>query len=1035
MFDKFQYVEFRSELPKAFDKDKPYNLAIPITRNWEKAKEKLLVVVGRPNFRDVKDGSLFTPDGEPATVFTNVFNYALSEALKIDPKVKTHGLAAINYETFKTYDYLDNDQALQLARKHFQKRLCSFIHKMRPTKILIIGDDTATDIQGDQLDFLMRDARTNKFNIKYEYKDKKLKIPTFSTISYDASFSSKGDDTDDLDDSAVMEANLLGYVSRSFTNCLLGYNPFTFSDARIEGKNPNISYSYVDTIKKFDAMMKDIRESKSDGIGYDLETTGLETHTIKLLSMQWAVSKNHGYWVTLYHKDTPFTSKELEYIRLEVRKFFDEGKYFTPKRERNRYLLGANIGYDIRATLAWTKLPYTEWSVWDIQAGEHALDENIKGLGSKGSRPFALDTVCAYYGNYHYYTSEFGKADRTTIKDIDIDKKAPVVKYGVMDAVTCLHIQELQAKRSTFMTIGKKAEFNYAPFFHKLVLAQYSNNIKRLHGMTMKGILVDIDYILDQMGPNSAILKMVDEESAELLESPYVKSLEKKLRSQRGISNKAGLFSKVKGASDTSTFFNRKKENHIDQLFFDEMGLESVSETKGGKQSTAKVFKEAYRKEFREVEIYAHVEELEKLKGTFIDKIFEHIQRNPDSLLDHRLRAQFGFHIVTGRSNSSKPSMQQIPNHSKEAKHVKRQFISQKGSLLFDADYSSWEVFQAGQIAGDKAMLSGFQAIHNIRVKFKMYPNGDNKIQLMIAGDSHKMNYSRFTGMPINEWIDLDLTPEGQGKAKALRQIAKGIVFGALYGLSVNSLARDLGLEVEEAQAILDSFYNEFSELKDWLAWTRSHSRKHLYTFAQTGRRRNLFGYLTGNKQQCAAMERRAQNSPGQGQASDFMFTAAELVARKQYDLLRKLSKKDSRWDRDIHEMFKYGTGPSVMIHDSAKSEAPFNMLLLSMHMKEWCMTSGVVDYMDEIFNVTVPRTFGIDHDVGARWDCMGGWDGDPIALPSILETALVNHNETHHVDNMNVNKTMRRMMDDYHRQRDILKLDKIMPLNFNTYT
>ena len=86
------------------------------------------------------------------------------------------------------------------------------------------------------------------------------------------------------------------------------------------------------------------------------------------------------------------------------------------------------------------------------------------------------------------------------------------------------------------------------------------------------------------------------------------------------------------------------------------------------------------------------------------------------------MRPSFGFiYVVTGRSNSSKPSLQQTPSRGKESKIIKRAFIAPVGHLRLATDYSANEVRFAANISNDEAMAHPFIVARQLRKEMWQY--------------------------------------------------------------------------------------------------------------------------------------------------------------------------------------------------------------------------------------------------------------------------------------------------------------------------
>jgi DNA polymerase I-like protein with 3'-5' exonuclease and polymerase domains len=252
------------------------------------------------------------------------------------------------------------------------------------------------------------------------------------------------------------------------------------------------------------------------------------------------------------------------------------------------------------------------------------------------------------------------------------------------------------------------------------------------------------------------------------------------------------------------------------------------------------------------------------------------------------------------------------------------------------------------------------------------------------------------------------------------RQAAKGIVFGSMYGMSVNSLAASIHRELQETQEIRDKFFARFPNASKWLDKTVYDAKTTLRTTSMLGRHRNLFGYLTNNRPALGAMDRRAQNSPIQGLASDIGIIAADIYIDSLLDCYKKLG-----YEPDLP------VAPNAMVHDSIKGEAPIKYYLLSLHLLEYSMTTGAKKYL-ESKGLFVNVGFDIEIELGASWGLKNKWDFSSKNLEECVLKALEYHNEIH--GTKYGIKTANQMFRQYKEQCKQLNLHKRFPLNDKPY-
>jgi DNA polymerase-1 len=120
-----------------------------------------------------------------------------------------------------------------------------------------------------------------------------------------------------------------------------------------------------------------------------------------------------------------------------------------------------------------------------------------------------------------------------------------------------------------------------------------------------------------------------------------------------------------------------------------------------------------------------------------------------------------------------------------------------------------------------------------------------------------------------------------------LRNRAKAINFGIIYGMGAPRLARETGISVKEAAAFIEQYFTVFSGVKAWLDGTRECARKNGYVSTLTGRRRRIEGIDSGDPRMAAGALNMAVNTPLQGTAADLikiaMIRLHEQLARREF--------------------------------------------------------------------------------------------------------------------------------------------------------
>ncbi len=113
-----------------------------------------------------------------------------------------------------------------------------------------------------------------------------------------------------------------------------------------------------------------------------------------------------------------------------------------------------------------------------------------------------------------------------------------------------------------------------------------------------------------------------------------------------------------------------------------------------------------------------------------------------------------------------------------------------------------------------------------------------------------------------------------------MRAKIKAMNYGLAYGLSSYGLSRQLGIDVAEAQELMDEYFERFGGVRDYLRTVVDRARREGYTETLLGRRRYLPDLTSDNRQRREMAERMALNAPMQGSAADIIKAAMLGVHR-----------------------------------------------------------------------------------------------------------------------------------------------------------
>lgn len=267
----------------------------------------------------------------------------------------------------------------------------------------------------------------------------------------------------------------------------------------------------------------------------------------------------------------------------------------------------------------------------------------------------------------------------------EISQNPVLVHNCSADVQLLFPIRDAQYKRAELdCYIDGKKKRTFKDAFHRMVLFQMSNNIHDFASMEINGFFTSRSRLRELKKRGGTFDTAMRETLKEMYDTKEVKTANKILLENKGIS---------KGSNTLFDpwFFDINKAEHVRTLFVDVMGLEPPISKKGN-MSFGKDFKNMFKETFPIVEMYANITSFKQLKSTFVNKFAEYMD-SQQGRITHSIIPDFGFAtIVTGRGNSSKPSLMQVPEHGKMAKVIKSVFVTKKGKLKVKMDYSAHEV-------------------------------------------------------------------------------------------------------------------------------------------------------------------------------------------------------------------------------------------------------------------------------------------------------------------------------------------------------
>lgn len=278
--------------------------------------------------------------------------------------------------------------------------------------------------------------------------------------------------------------------------------------------------------------------------------------------------------------------------------------------------------------------------------------------------------------------------------------------------------------------------------------------------------------------------------------------------------------------------FNINSPKQLSEVLFDKLKLPVIKKTKTGASTDMDVLQRLSQEHPLPKKLLRY-RELSKLKSTYVDALPELVNKKT-----HRLHTSFNQTVTaTGRLSSSNPNLQNIPVKTEEGRKIRKAFIGEKGNYILSADYSQIELRILAHISKDRELIQAFE--NNI--------------------DVHAHTASLVMGVQESE-----VTAE-------MRQRAKAVNFGIIYGISAFGLSKNLAIDPQSAQNFIDEYFQRYPKVKVYMEDKIEEARENGYVTTLFQRRRYIPEILNGAMREKQQAERIAINTPIQGSAADLI--------------------------------------------------------------------------------------------------------------------------------------------------------------------
>jgi DNA polymerase-1 len=342
----------------------------------------------------------------------------------------------------------------------------------------------------------------------------------------------------------------------------------------------------------------------------------------------------------------------------------------------------------------------------------------------------------------------------------------------------------------------------------------------------------------------------------------------------------------------------------LGDILFDKLGYKGGKKGKSGQYSTDVSVLEKLAAEGAPIaRLVLEWRQLAKLKSTYTDALQEAI--NPQTGRVHTSYSLVG--AQTGRLSSTDPNLQNIPIRTAIGRQIREAFVPEAGNVLLAADYSQIELRLAAHMA-DVASLK------------EAFAHGE---------DIHARTAREMFG---------EVTRDTRARAKTIN-------FAILYGISRWGLAARLEVEPDEAQTMIDTYFQRFPGIQRYIHETLESVRARGYSETLFGRKTWFPRINSKNQAERQGSERAAINAPIQG-------TSADIIKRAMVRMLPALAEAGLS---DVRML--------LQVHDELVFELPEARVEAATPIIRQVMAEAALPAVE----LTVP--LGVEIGTGLSWD------------------------------------------------------------------
>ena len=291
------------------------------------------------------------------------------------------------------------------------------------------------------------------------------------------------------------------------------------------------------------------------------------------------------------------------------------------------------------------------------------------------------------------------------------------------------------------------------------------------------------------------------------------------------------------------TTTNVLSPKQVSFLLFEKLGLPTQKKTKTGYSTDADVL--AGLTDLHPIVAKIMLfKELSKIQNTYVDSYVK-LTTSDGKLHTTYLLAG----AATGRITSINPNLQNIPMDEHWGKEVRKVVIPRAGNSLFvSADYSQIDLRVMAHFSGDPQLVNAFLANEDIHQK------------------TARILFHLQEGDTLEPWM---------------RNVAKTVNFGVLYGMTSHGLSESLKISEKEAKHFIETYFSTYSGVTEWIQKIIQEATQTGYVSTILGRRRPIPELQSTNKMVVQWGHRLAVNTIIQGSSADIIKKAMLTIDPK----------------------------------------------------------------------------------------------------------------------------------------------------------